>query len=77
MTLNVVQWGCQSNPVSADVANVVFDDVFGNSVALVELSYQFTSVPNLPVDMYGSSFGPGTQCSVVSWNSEAPACEFI
>lgn len=77
VVLNVVQWGCYSIPISSDVVNVIFDDIFGNGVALVELSYPFTSVANLPVDMYDSSFGPGTQCSVVVWNSGAPECEFI
>ncbi|ROJ58314.1 Polyserase-2 [Anabarilius grahami] len=59
VTLNVVQFGCYSSPESADVVNVIFDDIFGNGVALVELSFPFTSVANLPVGAYDSSFGPG------------------
>lgn len=77
MTLNVAQWDCSSSPLSVTVANVLFDDIFGNGVALVELSSPFIYVPNLPVDMYDLSFGPGTQCSVVGVNSEATGCEFI
>lgn len=74
VTLNVVQSDCSTNVISADVANVFFDDIFGNGVALVELSYALYYIGNVPVDMYDFSFGPGTQCSVVGWNS---GCEFI
>ncbi|KAK7168007.1 hypothetical protein R3I94_002152 [Phoxinus phoxinus] len=69
VTLNVVQWDCSSNVMSAGVANVFFDDILGNGVALVELSFPFYNVANVPVDMYDLSFGPGSQCSVVGQNS--------
>ncbi|KAK2916545.1 hypothetical protein Q8A67_000919 [Cirrhinus molitorella] len=69
VVLDVVQWDCTSMPIAADVANVFFDDIFGNGVALVQLSHPFSSVPNLPVDMYDLSFSPGTQCSVVGWSA--------
>ncbi|XP_073691297.1 serine protease 46-like [Garra rufa] len=55
-------------PVAVDVTNVFFGDIFGNGVALLKLSHPFTNAGNVPVDMYGLSFGPGTQCSVISWN---------
>lgn len=74
MNLNVIQWDCSSNVMSAGVANVFFDDIFGNGVALVELSFPFYYVPNVPVDMYDLSFGPGSQCSIVGQSS---GCEFI
>lgn len=69
VTLNVVHWDCSSSPMFAEVANILTDNIFGNSVALVELSYPFSYVPNLPVDMYDLSFGPGTQCSLARRNS--------
>lgn len=62
--------------VKADVTNIFTDDILGNGVALLQLSYPFYQAANLPVDMYGSSFGPGTQCSVIGWDSEAGTCEF-
>ncbi|XP_056117573.1 prostasin [Rhinichthys klamathensis goyatoka] len=69
VSFNVVQWDCSSNVMSARVANVLFEDIYGNGVALVELSNPFYYTANLPIDMYHSSFGPGTQCSVVGLNS--------
>ncbi|XDV12783.1 hypothetical protein PO909_001365 [Leuciscus waleckii] len=69
VNLNVVQWDCSINVMSAGVANVFFDDIFGNGVALVELFFPFYNFPNVPVDMYDFSFGPGSQCSIVGWNS--------
>ncbi|XP_048053049.1 polyserase-2 [Megalobrama amblycephala] len=75
VTLNFAQWDCSSSSLSVTVANVLFDDIFGNGVALVELSSPFLYVANLPVDMFDLSFGPGTQCSVVGWNSEATGSE--
>ncbi|XDV12784.1 hypothetical protein PO909_001366 [Leuciscus waleckii] len=74
VNLNVVQWDCSINVMSAGVANVFFDDIFGNGVALVELFFPFYNFPNVPVDMYDFSFGPGAQCSIVGWNS---GCEPI
>ncbi|XP_026068791.1 prostasin-like [Carassius auratus] len=73
--LNVVQWDCSSITVQADVTNVFFDDVLGN-VALLQLSYLFNQVGNLVVDMFGPSFGPGTQCSVIGW-SPAEVMSFL
>uniref|UniRef100_A0A9J8AQ02 Zgc:165423 n=1 Tax=Cyprinus carpio carpio TaxID=630221 RepID=A0A9J8AQ02_CYPCA len=67
--LNVVQWDCSSMLVKADVTNIFTDDILGNGVALLQLSYPFYQAANLPVEMYGSSFGPGTQCSVIGWSS--------
>lgn len=69
VNLKVVQWDCSVNVMSRDVANVFSTEIFGNGVALVELSYPFYYVPNLPVEMYDLSFGPGSQCSIVGWNS--------
>ncbi|RXN03469.1 transmembrane protease serine 9-like protein [Labeo rohita] len=69
VVLDVVQWGCFSVPVAADVENVFFDDIFGNGVALVQLSHPFSNVAKLPVDMYYPSFGPGVECSVIGWNA--------
>ncbi|RXN16152.1 transmembrane protease serine 9-like protein [Labeo rohita] len=69
VVLDVVQWGCFSMPVAADVEKVFFDDVLGNGVALVQLSHPFSNVANLPVDMYYPSFGPGVECSVIGWNA--------
>lgn len=77
VTLNIAHWDCSSSPVSVEVANVLFDDIFGNGVALVELSSPFTYIANVPVDLYDLSFVPGTECSVVGWNSGAAECEFI
>jgi len=74
VSFSVVQWDCSSYAMSADVTNVFFEDIFGNGVALVELSNPFYYTPNVPVDMDHSSFWPGTQCSVVHLNS---GCEFI
>uniref|UniRef100_A0A672RP73 Zgc:165423 n=1 Tax=Sinocyclocheilus grahami TaxID=75366 RepID=A0A672RP73_SINGR len=65
VVLNVVQWGCSSMPVEVDVTNVFFNDIFGNGVALLQLSHPFNQVGDLLVDMYSPSFGPGTQCSVI------------
>lgn len=63
-------------PIATDVANVFFDDILGNGVALLQLSHPFSQVANLPVDMYSLSLGPGTQCSVIGWDSNAFTCEF-
>ncbi|XP_016383178.1 polyserase-2 [Sinocyclocheilus rhinocerous] len=68
VVLNVVQWGCSSMPVEVNVTNVFFNDIFGNGVALLQLSHPFNQVGDLPVDMYSPSFGPGTQCSVIGWS---------
>ncbi|XP_016324127.1 serine protease 46-like [Sinocyclocheilus anshuiensis] len=68
VVLNVVQWGCSSMPVEVNVTNVFFNDIFGNGVALLQLSHPFNQVGNLTVDMYSPSFGPGTQCSVIGWS---------
>ncbi|XP_077069358.1 prostasin [Siphateles boraxobius] len=69
VTLNVDQWDCSSNFMTAHVANVFFNNMFGNGVALLELSNSFYYIGSVPVDMYDLSFGPGTQCSAVGWNS--------
>lgn len=76
VVLNVVQWDCSSMPIATDVANVFFDDILGNGVALLQLSHPFSQVANLPVDMYNLNFGPGTQCSVIGWDSNSFTCEF-
>ncbi|KAK2916546.1 hypothetical protein Q8A67_000920 [Cirrhinus molitorella] len=60
---------CISMPVSAYVTDVFFDYIFGNGVALVQLSRPFPNVSNLSVDVY-ESFGSGTQCSVIGWKAE-------
>uniref|UniRef100_A0A8C2FZP4 Zgc:165423 n=1 Tax=Cyprinus carpio TaxID=7962 RepID=A0A8C2FZP4_CYPCA len=71
VVLNVVQPDCSSMPIATDVANVFFDDILGNGVALLQLTQPFSQVANLPVNTYDLSFGPGTQCSVIGWDSEA------
>lgn len=76
VVLNVVQPDCSSMPIATDVANVFFDDILGNGVALLQLTQPFSQVANLPVNTYDLSFGPGTQCSVIGWDSEAGTCEF-
>ncbi|XP_051994638.1 polyserase-2-like isoform X2 [Xyrauchen texanus] len=66
-------WDCSNSlEVSVGVANIIYDFPAGNNVALVEL----TSPPILSdyidlvtVDIYNLHFGPGTQCTVVGWNS--------
>uniref|UniRef100_A0A673IVI1 Serine protease 38-like n=1 Tax=Sinocyclocheilus rhinocerous TaxID=307959 RepID=A0A673IVI1_9TELE len=70
VVLNVVQPDCSSMPIASGVENVFFDDILGNGVALLQLTHPFSQVGNLPVDMYNPSFGPGTQCSVIGWDSD-------
>uniref|UniRef100_A0A8C1ZJ04 Zgc:165423 n=1 Tax=Cyprinus carpio TaxID=7962 RepID=A0A8C1ZJ04_CYPCA len=48
-----------------------FARFMGNGVALLQLTQPFSQVANLPVNTYDLSFGPGTQCSVIGWDSEA------
>nr|XP_005164170.1 uncharacterized protein LOC100101646 isoform X1 [Danio rerio] len=62
-------WDCSSSSVSSDVANIFFDSVSGNGVALVQLYTPMYTIANLPMDMYYSSFGPGAQCAVAILSS--------
>ncbi|XP_026118503.1 prostasin-like [Carassius auratus] len=71
VVLDVVQPDCSSMPTATDVANVFFDDILGNGVAVLQLSHPFSQVPNLPVNLYDLNFGPGTPCSVIGWDSSA------
>ncbi|XP_056309984.1 tryptase gamma [Danio aesculapii] len=70
VTLSLANWwDCSSSPVSSDVANIFFDSVSGNGVALVQLYTPMYTIANLPVEMYYSSFGPGAQCVVAILSS--------
>ncbi|XP_067275421.1 prostasin [Pseudorasbora parva] len=74
-TLSIAQLDCSSSPLPIDVAKVIFDNIFGNGIALVELSEPFALVGNVPIDLIDLEFAPGTQCSVVGWNSGAALSE--
>ncbi|XP_051987444.1 polyserase-2-like [Xyrauchen texanus] len=73
VVLGFVPWDCSSSlEVSVNVANIVYDHSSGNNVALVELAItpelsDYINIVN--VDMYNLDFGPGSQCTVVGWNT--------
>lgn len=62
------------------VQNIVFNEGPDNNVALVELMFGPELSENINVvdfNMYNHEFMPGTQCSVVGWDTGNGPCECL